>query len=411
MKGRFYIAIILLFFFSCKREPLLIEPPEPFCSGAVFRTTFNMNFEPVSIAEDKDGHILIAGHDGNSLNIIKLNPVGELSWHLTNTGIPGKAGEMVTTSDNSILVASYEENIIQTGVSDYAFNNVYIQYGIQNKSPCNPVFTMDYTDTSSVRGKSYLSMLDAGGHLKWTKAFNDSYSYGKCLAVANDNSIFYLTVSLYGRRPEPRFDSWGVFTDTVLYPMNRNTLNLYHLDCNGNILQKFTVDSIFNAYHDISPKIDFALSSDNIIFKTADEIIVLDKNGGQPYRFLTNPAQCSNLITSMVVNTEGVIIVSEKYNLAEWGTVYVHYTRRFDVNGTAIWTQIEEKINTDIKGDRFLAITENTISVCDISGQSVYSITEAGIKCTMLNCNKGVTYVVKVPGQLTVCRTNSNGGY
>lgn len=287
MKNTIYIIklfiICVLFLSACKKENLNNSPTtnsnNNICSSSSYETPLNNIYFPYSIDEDNDGNTYLLGQYLNQTKIIKIDNTGNIVWEKDSMYIPGTAVQLSILNDNSLIVVSYDDNVIY---SSSFFMQAFYQNGIIASHNCvNSYEWNDQCYTVGITAKTYVSKLSSNADVIWTKDFNESYVKGKCLIEQNNNLLF-ITMKLNGKQPIFVFDSFGVFQDTVNYPIDKNIIEIYCLDLNGNINWEKQIENIYNiGYEQVVWGIDAIITNNNIVIKTTKELIILDNCGAE----------------------------------------------------------------------------------------------------------------------------------
>ena len=237
-----YKSIILLVlglsFFSCEKENTNDCTICASCSTNTFET-YIPNNSPIALTEDNSSNTIILA-ENDEARLIKLNPFGKKMWSVDNSNIPIGSVDIETLQDNSILVISKTEDEVTTTTLNYSYG-IYTQYGKARIENCPDIYM--YTTNpcnEEVKSKTIVTKFNKSGDLVWSKTFDGYACNTKSIITGNNNTFFLATYSTYGRIAEPSFivesDGTILYTDTLNYSMDKNIINVYKVDSNGDII-------------------------------------------------------------------------------------------------------------------------------------------------------------------------------
>lgn len=259
MKNLFVIIIIgLIIVQSCKKVDPQDNPiATQSCSKAKFQTSITDYMTPCSITEDGDNNILVLGNKEGKISLLKIDTLGAVVWNKSYPNLSGIATKVIVLNDNSIVISSFQNNIIEPIPNLPDINSVFIQISNFLIMGCNPIYKLGNIDGYTIKSKSFVTKLDKDGNTLWTNSYDEEIGYGKSILKNNNGNINLVTMKLKGRVPILVYDNLGVFQDTINYPENDNIVNVYELDKNGNLIWEKEIQNIYNrGYDELSSNLD-----------------------------------------------------------------------------------------------------------------------------------------------------------
>lgn len=419
MKKLFWVAIIgLLIAQGCKKDDNNgIINLSPSCSESIFQISISDMWNPMSITEDSKNNIIVLCNKNNETILIKVDTMGNVIWNKSYPNVPGYASEVITLSDNSILFTSYMYNETEPIANLPYIQNVYVQQaGLSNS--CDPIFEFAAPiDGYLVKSNSYLTKLDCNGNVLWTNHYEESLGGGTSMFENSQGNICFLTMKLYGRIPTLVYDDYGIFTDTVRYPNDENTLCFYTIDGNGNTLLHKEIPNVYNNEYDrVSTKINLQEINNFSVINAEKNIIFLNFSGDVVKKEIIHEDYCNNINRSMC-GDENTILVSGGYATYDPNTMSYQgyqYIQQLSSQGNIDWEIENNDLVLDYYSDRFIANSyDNTkLKMYDDNGSLLWVLTSPGIMVGIINCNKGVSSAVtNIDGDLIITRTNAEGEF
>ena len=387
------------------------------CSESTFQILISDMWNPTSITEDGNNNIIVLCDKNDETIIIKVDTNGNVIWNKSYPNIPGRALEVITLRDNSILFTSYMYNETEPIANLPVFQNVYVQQaGLSNS--CDPNFEFAVPiDGYLVNSNSYLTKLDSNGNVMWTNHYAEGLVGGSSMFENSQGNICFVTMKLYGRIPEPVYDNYGVFQDTVLYPTDKNTLSFYTIGVNGNTLLHKEITNVYNSEYDrISTKINLQEINNYNIIQTEKNIMFLNSSGDIVKYEIIHEEYCTNINKSMCADGN-TILVSGLYAAYDTTTmVYQNnqYIQQLSAQGNIDWEIANNDLVLDYYSDRFIAngFDDNNLKMYDNNGNLLWELTSPGPMVGIINCNKGITSALtNIDGDLIITRTNADGEF
>ena len=421
MKKLVVIIIVgILAFQSCKKDNLTNEDPVggSYCSKAKFQVSFNSSLIPSSITEDCVGNILIIGKKQGLICMVKLNSSGRLLWEKTYQNMPYNISSVVTLSDNSIILSSYQNNTREQISNQTDLNNVFIQDTIINPYYCTPSFTIGnfHGEGYNVKSKSYLTKFDNDGNIVWQNNYDECIGNANSIIVNKSGNINMVTMKLKGYVPILVFDNNGVFQDSIKYPLNDNVLAIYEIDKDGNTLWKKEIDNIYNsAYSELASNIEIKQSNNYLLIKTQKQVLYLDATGILKSDYIVQNQYCNNKNISFSANSD-LILVSGQYITIDTNVmnyIYNNYIQRLNESQNIEWNHLTDQLLLDNSENNYITINPDSsiVTYYDKSSSYLWEFSSSSLGATIINCNNGITSATNIGGQLIITRTNNLGDY
>lgn len=402
------LILLLIITTGCKKNNT--ENPEDNCSQTTFQVTLDeTEFKVVDLCEDNDGNIILLGHNQTQNKILKLNSLGEMVWSkiVENTSNPK---EVVTQSDNSIIVL-FATDPVKTDC-DVLYDHGWVQNAEDFGEFCLATYELGLTLCYTYLGEMELIMFDSTGNKLWSKDFPEIYTDGNSLMHSGEN-IVLLTAELSGKQPEYTFNNQGEFTDTINYPYTRNSINVYNISKEGEIIWKSSFGEIKNlpGLDEFFPNVSIVEVEDGFIIKTYNEILTIDNYGTMITRNKVIPDYCDNqtyLITSI---DQQNYLLSGFYKIMNGFIIEegVPYTEMRNLNNETIWRKEMLMNIVDGNQDGFITKGQSGINFHNNSGDYKFSISLYNSTCAKLSYFGGVIIAEFNDSKTIITKTDANG--
>lgn len=415
MKKLVYLLALLLALEACKKDNSeSTNEISAYCSSTTFKTELP-DFSPIDLAEDGAGNTYALGTIFGILELIKVDENGVIVWRNPLNQVPGEVAEIKCLNDQSIVIVSFEKSVNYTVNNGYS-SGIYLQNGwVMNGCKKSFIFqTTPFASSSEINDKTYLSKLNADGASLWTKTFDESFIGGKCLRKIGKEDMLFSTISLYGRQMKQAVteDSQGNITvsDTVNFPMDRNTIHQYRLNEDGNVVWETEINDVFTSTYSRTPYIQMTLSGNEIGIATKKKVYLLNTFGTGESVLDLYSEDCQNDVRSITKASYGNFIISG-YFLTDPTEQSIHtnpYTVKVSPEGNVIWHKSEYLHAYDSNESVFIAKNHK---VYDFEGNIIMEIPNQYMNLTKVNCTNGVTFIQLENSNYYLVRTDSKGQF
>ena len=402
------LGLLLFVLAGCQKGNNSANPSG--CSASSYQTVIDEpDFSPVDIAEDDAGNTFVVGTNTQQTMLIKLNSSGNVVWS-KSLSVGHTPAELLTLSDHSILLL-FKEGIVR----DYFENtpdNILIQIGIDGTDNCKAIYHLGSTGCFTIDGKVTILRIDKNGNQVWSKEFSGNYINGNSILRNNKNSFALLTTNLYGKQPDYIYDNNGIVTKAS-FPLDSNSLNIYNISYEGNILQKNRISNIFNSSWSDSfwPPVSLVKLDDKLVVKSIHYLIYINSSGIETKRINLHPVFCNNMLLRMVPLNGSSYIVNGSYSQFTTIETPFPYTQKMNSDGDIVWQVDESLLLKDGRDNSFITSSYSEVQFYDSNGKLKWTLNGVNTDCIMINCNRGITFASTVNNKLILTRTDQNGKF
>lgn len=425
------ITLLLIFAFciiSCKKNDVPEEnnTNEPSfakeCISSRFSDTIYYNYRPIWITEDFQSSILLLCIDDTDiLNIIKIDPFGNIVWTKSYPEIQGRGINIIQAGDSYYVnTGTYEFTYNESAIT---YNNVNVEAGYVLsetntffKTYERTTYTPKFVNTPA--NNVFLTKLDTAGNIIWSNDYIGNYFPGSTLDTTNGGNLLLLTSILNGFGDVVVMDN-GIFKDTILRPTDDHQIKLHKISVDGTLIWETAIDSILELDRESAINnsyISLCCSQDKISINTKNASFDFDLDGNVISRFHPvsgNDACLSFKVVSAFGNSNYYYGLIDPYDVNEYSRFIVELDERnnvvwyngenvkhggqlysyqnggfiiqysnyseiikYDINGNEIWTKnyssYPNVINTTCSGGAIFCSAPNPadyIIVCKIDEQ------------------------------------------
>ncbi len=376
------LSLIVLLFSSCKKEVdktnSSINTVASCINNENSDTIFTNKYYYASETTN-DGGLVIIEKAGQLYSIIKVNSNGDVEWKNDYPEITGKYTGITTTDDAIYITSNIDFNNYSYYETTYdCAHGLFYTSGLMN---CNPIY--EWTDTiyhisqNIVEGTTFLTKIDYNGNFIFSKQFegnsiSNNENKGIIQSIEN-NQIILLTFDYYGSVPyEVVIDTINNRIDTVKYITDNNTIHIYSINSNGNVLWEKEIDNIQS--HIFSPGdypglSGYYISANNsvIVVNLYSYIIIFD-NDGNLIATLNEDRKCEYEIFYTLLLDDYLLFSQDKIN-------YDNFTTKTDLNGNILDENFQVNISNSkpFGSNSFIGIdnNQNKVFVSDINNNII----------------------------------------
>ncbi|MES2779618.1 MAG: hypothetical protein V4651_06935 [Bacteroidota bacterium] len=384
----------------------------------------------VDIIEDLGKNIVLLG----SNTVEKYNNNGVLIWS-KKIGLLGTPQNIIQADGDNYFISSANYQVNDYSKKEFYSSkhpegtsltlHSYYTYAGCKLDDCSSMYnkvTTGINDPDTFISKTVLpqnsstcqlSKINKSGDLLWSKTFAGNHILGKTLTKTPDGNWLLLTAQFSGFYQTAQFDENGVFQDTIHSPQTNNSLTLYKINAQGNVIWERKLTEIYalsdyNHTQNETP-VGMAISNQTICINCVNNYIILDLNGNALKSRLPSVTTCRAAYPSVSFGNDHF------YSLAKTNNS-TNYVQKSDVSGEVVSDISLSKfipygqIETSVGG--FFIHGEGDITKFTNEGNYMwgkYSLPSYPISLATPSCTGGIIYLQKTATGLTLIKTDQNG--